>query len=102
MPDLKLAKLPNRTPVKITILVSPELHQALRAYSKLYREAYGQAESVADLIPYMLESFLDADRAFARARKERRIDTIQDEPEPTPRAGRRRRQAASDPSSNDS
>lgn len=102
MPDLKLAKLPDRTPVKITIVVSPELHQALRAYSTLYRETYGQAESMADLIPYMLESFLDADREFARARKEGRIDSMQGEPEPAPRVGRGRRQAASGSSSNDS
>jgi len=31
MSDLKLGKLPDRTPVKITITVSPDLNQALRA-----------------------------------------------------------------------
>jgi hypothetical protein len=28
---LKLARIPNRTPVKLTILVSPELNEALQA-----------------------------------------------------------------------
>jgi len=29
MPDLKLSKLPDRTPVKITITIAPELNAAL-------------------------------------------------------------------------
>lgn len=66
---LKLAKLPDRTPVKITVAVSPDLNQALRDYAALYRATYGEAESVADLIPFMLEAFLEGDRAFGRARK---------------------------------
>lgn len=69
MSDLKLARLPDRTPVKITLTVTPELNQALRDYADLYRAAYGQEETVADLIPFMLEAFLDSDRAFIRARK---------------------------------
>jgi len=69
MPELKLAKLPDRTPVKITITVSPDLNKALHAYAELYREQYGEAEPVPELIPYMLESFLAADRGFAKARR---------------------------------
>lgn len=74
MPELKLAKLPDRTPVRITITVSPELNQALRQYAGLYRAAYGQAESVAELIPFMLGAFLDSDKGFAKARKETPLD----------------------------
>ena len=70
MPDLKLAKLPDRTPVKIAIVVSPELNRDLQAYARLYQEAYGTAETVAEMIPYMLEGFLASDRGFAKARKE--------------------------------
>ena len=33
MADLKLAKLPDRTPAKITIAVSAELNPALRQYA---------------------------------------------------------------------
>lgn len=71
MPELKLSKLPDRAPVKITISVAPELNRALQAYAELYRETYGEAEPVAALIPYMLESFLAADRGFAKARRGR-------------------------------
>lgn len=67
---LKLPKLPDRTPVKLTIILNPELHQRLQSYAALYRETYGTTEPVADLIPYMLDAFLDSDRAYARARKE--------------------------------
>ena len=50
MSDLKLAKLPDRTPVKVTITVSPDLNRALHAYAEIYRETYGAAESVPELI----------------------------------------------------
>ena len=66
MDELKLAKLPDRTPVKITVTVTPELNRALLSYAALYQEAYGQEESVGDLIPFMLESFLKADRTFKK------------------------------------
>jgi hypothetical protein len=69
MGNLKLAKLPDRKPVKITITVSAELNAALQAYAVTYCEAYGDAEEVSELIPYMVEQFLAADRTFAKSRK---------------------------------
>src|SRR3546814_19922513 len=68
MADLKLARLPDRTPVKLTISVSPELHAALTAYAALYAETYGLEEPVAALAPAMLAAFLDSDRTFMRSR----------------------------------
>ena len=71
MAELKLARLPDRTPVKIAITVTPDLDTALRDYCDLYRTTYGdKGVAVADLIPAMLESFLASDRVFARARKD--------------------------------
>lgn len=69
MPELKLAKLPDRTPVKLTVVITPDLHQALCDYAEAYREAYDRAETVTDLVPPMLEAFLDSDRGFAKARQ---------------------------------
>lgn len=66
---LKLARIPDRTPVKLTILVSPELIEALKAYAALYAEAYGREEPVAELIPAMLAAFLESDRGFAKKRR---------------------------------
>lgn len=67
---LKLAKLPDRTPVKITISVTPDLARTLADYQALYNRAYADKAEVADLIPAMLETFLASDRAFAKARKD--------------------------------
>jgi hypothetical protein len=69
VPELKLAKLPDRTPAKITITVPSDLNRALNEYAELYRETYGEAETVAELIPFMLGAFLESDRGFAKARK---------------------------------
>jgi len=90
MKELKLAKLPDRMPVRIAITISPDLNRSLHAYAVLYREAYGAAESVSELIPYMLEAFLKSDHGFTRARKE---GSLVDKPvaPATSRGGRRRR-----------
>ena len=69
MVDLKLAKLPDRTPVKLTITIPPDLSNSLREYADVYRATYGEAESVGELVPFMLATFLNSDRAFANARK---------------------------------
>ena len=69
MTDLKLARIPDRTPVKLTIIIIPYLSEALAAYADIYRETYGQAEPVVYLIPFMLISFLEGDRAFVSARR---------------------------------
>lgn len=70
MTELKLNRLPDRVPVKIAVTVPPDLSKALLFYAELYRENYGTEESVADLIPYMLQSFLDTDRNFSKAFRE--------------------------------
>lgn len=69
MPDIKLGRLPDRTPMKMTLSIMPDLAADLTFYADLYREAYGREEAVADLIPAMLTNFLAADRAFAKARE---------------------------------
>lgn len=68
MPDLKLAKLPDRTPVKLAITITPDLHQALQDYARLYASVYGCEAPVTELVPAMLAAFLDSDRAFSRAK----------------------------------
>jgi hypothetical protein len=67
-PPLKLRKLPDRAPVKLTIQLDPALHATLQMYVAVYRDVYGADEPLSELIPHMLKSFLDSDRSFARAR----------------------------------
>lgn len=66
MTDIKLAKLPDRTPVKAQITLSADLHQALQDYADHYERAYGTREPLTELIPFMLETFLASDRSFVR------------------------------------
>jgi hypothetical protein len=69
VPDLRLAKLPDRTPIKIGIQVLPDLNEDLRRYADLYRQVYGETVAVPDLIPAMLSGFLESDREFVKSRK---------------------------------
>lgn len=68
--DIKLAKLRDRKPVRITISVLPDLNQALADYATVYAESYGDTEPVEELIPAMLAAFLESDRSFAKRRRE--------------------------------
>ena len=47
MADLRLPRLPDRTPVKVGIQVTPQLFADLTRYAALYKETYGQEEAVA-------------------------------------------------------
>ena len=71
MNELKISKLPDRTPVKITITVNPDLAQALRDYAVEYERQYGAEESVMELIPFMLAAFIESDAGFKKARRDR-------------------------------
>jgi hypothetical protein len=69
MPELKLARIPDRTLLKLTVMVMPDLHLALSDYARIYAETDGREEPVAELIPAILSAFLESDRGFVRARE---------------------------------
>lgn len=68
MTELKLPRIPDRTPAKLTILVLPDLHQALVDYATLYRQVYGKEEPLVELVPAMLVTFLESDKVFLKGR----------------------------------
>ena len=70
-----LRKLPDRNPVKRTIVCEPELNKALEEYALFYGEAYGETEAVETLMPFILSTFLAKDRAFMGFRKMRVAQT---------------------------
>lgn len=69
MAELKLPKLPDRTPVKLTILIGAELNETLKAYADRYAAVYGSVEPVVELIPYMLEAFIAGDRGAGHMKR---------------------------------
>lgn len=68
---IKLRKLPEMTPVKLTIALAPSLHAQLQTYAERYQEVYGASEPLARIVPHMLQTFLESDVAFNRWRKAR-------------------------------
>jgi len=66
---LRLARLPDRAPVRVTLLIEPGLAAALADYAAVYAATYGEAEKTETLIPAMLETFLASDAGFRRARR---------------------------------
>ena len=66
---LRLKQLPDRTPVRMSLAIDPELANALSDYAKIYHQIYGAKEKPEALIPAMLESFLRQDAGFKRARR---------------------------------
>lgn len=69
MVELKLPKLPDRTPVKITIVASAELNRDLQEYADAYSATYGNTESIAELIPFMLAAFIANDNEFRKLKR---------------------------------
>ena len=93
MSDLKLSKLPDRSPLKLSLSISFDLNQALQEYGRLYAITYGQTEPITELIPAMLTSFLEGDHTFQRWRRERQErsskDGISSHDQPGPAKDRR-------------
>ena len=72
MEKLKLSVLPDDKPVKLTVELPAAVHRDLVAYAELLGGETGQAVEPAKLVVPMLERFMSTDRAFSRARRERR------------------------------
>jgi hypothetical protein len=68
-PTLRIGKLPDLTPVKMTVSLDREVHELLEDYARIYGESYGEAVKPADLVPFMVSGFLATDNGFKRARK---------------------------------
>ena len=67
--SLRIGQLPDRTPVRLTVSVDPDLASALADYAAIYAETYGAEEKPETLVPAMLDMFLSSDAGFKRARK---------------------------------
>lgn len=76
MPDLRLGRLPNRTPAKLTLTLWNELDEHLRLYAQLHSAQTGVEVSAADIAPQMLADYIEGDREFARIVKASRAKAV--------------------------
>ena len=67
--NLRLAKLADRTPVRLSLALDPDTAAALQDYAAVYQETYGEAERSETLAAAMIEMFLASDAGFRRARR---------------------------------
>lgn len=65
---LKLAGLPDDTPVKLTIELPADVHRDLVRYGAVLAESEGRPFSPSQLIGPMLARFMAADRTFVTKR----------------------------------
>ena len=67
--SLKIGPVANRSPVKISIVLAPNIHDALADYARLHAQEFGRDIKLPDLAALMIERFLQSDAGFRRARK---------------------------------
>lgn len=68
MADLKLSRLPDRTPVKLALTLPPDLGRALEDYRAIYNERFATDEPLSEIAAAILAAFLASDREFQKAR----------------------------------
>lgn len=67
--SLKIGPVANRSPVKLSIALAPDIHDALADYARLHAQEFGRDIRLADLAALMIERFLKSDAGFRHARK---------------------------------
>jgi hypothetical protein len=72
MEKLKLSAIPDAKPVKLTVELPAAVHRDLVAYAEVLGGETGQGVEPAKLVAPMLARFMSTDRAFLRARREKR------------------------------
>lgn len=68
MTRLKLGRIPDERPVKLTIEVPGPLHRKLIAYGEALARETGQPDPIppAKIAPPMIAGYIDSDREFAK------------------------------------
>lgn len=67
--SLKIGPVGTRAPVKLTIMLAPETHDALIDYAAIHARENGREITSGDLAAMMIARFLKTDAGFRRARK---------------------------------
>ena len=64
---LRLGPLPKAETVRLTVTLPAAVKADLDRYAELYAAAYGEPVDPAALVPHMLATFMERDRAFRRS-----------------------------------
>jgi hypothetical protein len=75
MAKLKLTSVPDDRPVKLTIELPAPVNRDLAAYAEIFGRQTGQKVEPGKLVGPMLARFMSSDRAFLRARREKKQAT---------------------------
>lgn len=65
-PRLRLGPLPKTESVRLTVTLPAAVKADLDRYAELYAREYGEAVDTVALVPHMLATFMERDRAFRR------------------------------------
>ncbi len=63
---LRLGPLPRSEVVRLTVVLPTSVKADLDRYAELYGAGYGEPVDTAALVPHMLATFMERDRAFRR------------------------------------
>lgn len=72
MSKLKLGRIPDDKPVKLTVELPAQVNRDLTAYAEVLGRETGQTIEPAKLVAPMLARFMSTDRAFVSLRREKR------------------------------
>ena len=72
MAKLKSSGVQDEKPVRLTVELSAAVHRDLVAYAEALGREQGQTFEPAKLVAPMLARFMSTDRAFLRARREKK------------------------------
>lgn len=64
---LRLGPLPKAETVRVTVTLPAAVKADLDRYAELYANAYGEPVDAVALVPHMLATFMERDRAFRKA-----------------------------------
>ena len=66
-PTLRLGPLPGASSIKLTVVLPAAVKSELDRYAEVFAATYGKSVQPAELIPYMLSTFMARDRGFRQA-----------------------------------
>lgn len=69
MTGLRLKKIADKTPVKITLSLPPEVHADLLIYAEIYRKEHGSQETQQVLAAQMIATFMQGDTQFRKDKR---------------------------------